>query len=157
MNRFKSWVVKVLPKIIYFINNTKFNLMKYITQTINNDLCKIDLKVVVPEAYYLEHFIDGLNGRRWGFLSNPTMFADIYNKAGEFQFTLTQKEFDHIKIDITNDLNILKFKTEYYIKYEFDLNEDSKSWNEYALMVQKNHIAHIPTLFSVKNTKEMAS
>lgn len=121
--------------------------MKYITQTLKTDVCSINLKMIIPYSNGIEHSINGLNGKKWGFISNPTLFADILDKNGKLLFTLTQKEFsEHIKIDISNELNILKFKTEYYLKNEFPLAENT-DWNNYALMMQKNHLNHYNKMF----------
>lgn len=121
--------------------------MKYITQTIETEVCQINLKMVIPFSNGIEHSINGLEGEEWGFISNPVLFADVVDNSGDLLFTLKQKEFkEHIKIDISGALNLLKFKVEYYLRSEFPLNEGT-DWYNYALMMQKNHLSRLSTIF----------
>jgi len=73
------------------------------------------LRVYFPYFSTEEFFINGLEGRKDGIVQRPILLADVLNKENQLQFTLEQKEFaDHIKIDISDALNILEFKAILY-------------------------------------------
>ena len=104
----------------------------------------IRLRVYFPYCDIEEFFIDGLEGRKWGIVTTPIILADVINKDNQLQFTLERKEFaDHIKIDISDALNILEFKAKYYVNYEYPANDP------YGLMMKEHNIEGLNRLFKL--------
>ena len=102
------------------------------------------LRVYFPYSTIEEFFIDVLEGRKLGKVKTPIILADLINKDNQLQFTLERKEFaDHIKIDISDALNILEFKAKYYVNYEYPAN------NSYDLMMKEHNIEGLNRLFKL--------
>lgn len=107
----------------------------------------IELLVKLPYGIGIEHCITTVDGnKRFGFISNPVLFARIsYN--GEFAFTLCQDEFpDHINVDISDALVRLEQKTIAFLNNGFKLCEGT-SWHSYALGQRDSHLSHLPKIF----------
>ena len=116
-------------------------MKNHITQDIVCTECTLSLRVYFPYFTKEEFFINGLEGRKHGYVQRPILLADVI-KDGKLQFTLEQKEFaEHIKIDITDALNILEFKAKYYINYEYPANDS------FGLMMKEHNIENLNSLF----------
>lgn len=121
--------------------------METIKEVIKIGNARIELKVLLPYGTMIEHCIKTVEGKeRWGYISDPTLFADIYYN-NNFAFTLTRKEFaDHIKIDIYQSLNLLKEKTISFLNNNYKLCEDS-NWHERAVVQRDSHLEFLPRIF----------
>lgn len=102
------------------------------------------LRVYFPYSQIEEFFTDGLKGRKWGIVKGPIILADVINKDNQSQFTLERKEFaDHIKIDISDALNILEVKAKYYVNYQYP------AYDSYCLMMKEHNIEGLNRLFKL--------
>jgi hypothetical protein len=99
---------------------------------------KVVLKLVVPDFMYMEHNITTLDGDdKWGYISKPVYFAEIYNH-GKYMFTLTKGQFaDHLNLEIDSELAKLRFKAIYHLRHEFNVSD------EYGVMMQQHNLSFL--------------
>ena len=121
--------------------------METIIETLEIKGVTIQLVVKLPYGTMIEHCITTIEGKeRWGYISNPVLFAHICYH-GKFAFTLTRKEFaDHIMVDISDALASLKEKTVAFLNNGYKLNEGT-SWHRYAVKQRDSHLAFLPEIF----------
>ena len=121
--------------------------METIKETLEIKGVTIELVVKLPYGTMIEHCITTVDGKeRWGYISNPVLFAHICYH-GKFAFTLTRKEFaDHINADISDAMAKLKAKTVEFLNNGYKLNEGT-SWHQYAVQERDNHLAFLPRIF----------
>ena len=121
--------------------------METIRETLEIGAATIELVVKLPYGTMIEHCITTVEGKeRWGYISNPVLFAHICY-YGKFAFTLTRKEFaDHINVDISDALTRLREKTVAFLNNGYKLNEGT-SWHERAVEERDSHLAFLPRIF----------
>lgn len=121
--------------------------METIRETLEIGAATIELVVKLPYGTMIEHCITTVEGKeRWGYISNPVLFAHICYH-GKFAFTLTRKEFaDHINVDISDALTRLREKTVAFLNNGYKLNEGT-SWHERAVQERDSHLAFLPRIF----------
>jgi hypothetical protein len=112
------------------------------TETIQVNNLKLVLSLLLPDHMYQEHiWKDYLTGEEmFAHISKPFLAVEIYQNDKYKGLLINRQLKDHLKIDISNEKECLRYKALIHLKTKSLTEKD-----EYNQMMYSKHINHLTT------------